>query len=434
MHTTSYPPRFLLIDCNNFFASCERVFRPDLEGKPVIVLSNNDGCVIARSNEAKALGIAMGEPFFRIKPLAEAENIAVFSSNFSLYRDISHRVMDTIESVVGREVEQYSIDECFVPLTPALAANVMDVAPAIRETVRRHVNIPVSIGIGSTRTLAKLACHVAKKRIEGNVYAIGDDAGERERLFASIPVGEVWGIGRRKGDKLRMVGIKTVLDFVRSDEGWIKRFLTVTGYQTLMELRGIPLINDVVRGAEERKSIVVSRSFGEKIQSREELVKALSTFASKACVQLRKSGLVAGDMTIYFESSRFSENVVRKEWQTRFMRPTNDTRAVVHEVMRGLSDVYEQGPRYARGGVLFCSLQREEEVSGNLLFLDCEEDDARQKKLMQVMDAVNQKYTGNASLRYAVLGGKEAHWRMKQEHLSTAGENGWDTLPEAKCR
>ncbi|MCR4666040.1 MAG: Y-family DNA polymerase [Desulfovibrio sp.] len=434
MHATFYPPRFLLIDCNNFFASCERIFRPDLEGKPVIVLSNNDGCVIARSNEAKALGIAMGEPFFRIKPFAEARHIAVFSSNFSLYRDISHRVMDTVESVVGREVEQYSIDECFVPLTPSLAANVADVAISLRETVRRHVNIPVSIGIGSTRTLAKLACYVAKKKVSGNVYDIGGDAGERERLFADIPVDEVWGIGRRKGKKLRMVGIRTVRDFVRSDEDWIKRFLTVTGYHTLMELRGIPLITDVVRGAEERKSIVVSRSFGEKIRSREELVKALSTFVSKACVQLRQSGLVAGDMTLYFESSRFGENVVRKEWQTRFMRPTNDTRTMVHEVIRGLSAVYEQGPRYARGGVLLCSLQREGEVCGNLLFLDREEEDARQKKLMRVLDAVNRKYTGNASLRYAVLGGRDAQWHMRQERLSGFGKEGWNNLPVAKCR
>ena len=426
-------PRYLLIDCNNFFASCERVFRPDLVGKPIIVLSNNDGCVVARSNEAKKLGIAMGVPFFTIKRFVEAQNVVVFSSNYSLYSDISHRVMATIEDEVGVEIEQYSIDECFVPLSKALVPNAPEVAVRIKERVKQDVNIPVSIGIGATRTLAKLACFIAKKRTQKGLYSLYENLEGQKELFSSIPIDEVWGIGRKKAEKLKTVGIKNVYDFQKADENWIKRYLTITGYHTLLELRGIPCVEDVVTDPKERKSIIVSRSFGERVQTKEELVKALSTFVSKACVQLRKCGLVAENIILSIETSRFRENYVNKEWQARFPRPTNDTQTMVHEVLEGIDSIFEQGPLYARGGVLLYNLQREELVAGNLLYLDQEEQDKRQKRLMETMDAINERYAGKAQLRFAVTGDEDAKWRMKQEKLSAPSVS-WETLHVAHCK
>ena len=242
MSSTSSKPIFLLIDCNNFYVACERLFRPDLKDKPVVVLSNNDGCIVSRSQEVKALGIPMGEPEFKARPLIEKHGIEVFSSNYALYGDISNRVMLTIASVVD-EVEQYSIDECFVRLAPAHIPNALEIAKIIRERVLRWTGITVSVGIAQTKTLAKLANHIAKKNILGIFYLNGTDE-KHDALFRRIPVSEVWGVGSRTLPKLERFAIKTVYDLKHADDSWVRSRLTVTGWRTVLELRGIPSIDE----------------------------------------------------------------------------------------------------------------------------------------------------------------------------------------------
>ena len=230
MSCTRSKPLFLLIDCNNFYVSCERLFRPDLEGRPVVVLSNNDGCIVSRSAEAKALGIGMGEPAFKARPLLERHRVEVFSSNYELYGDISRRVMDVVGTVVP-DVEQYSIDECFVRLAPALGPQALDIAREIRARVLRWTGITVSVGIASTRTLAKLANHIAKKGSSGVFWLNGTEA-RQDELFRRLPVSEVWGIGRRRLPLLERFAIRSVYDLKKADDRWVRDRLTVAGWRT----------------------------------------------------------------------------------------------------------------------------------------------------------------------------------------------------------
>ena len=255
---------FLLIDCNNFYASCERLFRPDLANKPVMVLSNNDGCVIARSQEVKKLGIKMGEAVFKLKREIRRHRINVFSSNFPLYGDISSRVMRVVASVTGTDIEQYSIDECFVKLSPNQAPNALAIAREIRSRVLQWVGVPVSVGVATTRTLAKLANHGAKKLPSG-VFSLLRPEEELDSIFMRIPVEEVWGIGRQKLAMLNRFAITTVYDLKHADPQWVQKRLTVTGWRTQQELRGISCIEDDQIRPATRKTLVCSRSFGEKI-------------------------------------------------------------------------------------------------------------------------------------------------------------------------
>lgn len=418
--------RYLLIDCNNFFASCERVFRPDLANRPVVVLSNNDGCVVARSREAKALGIPMGEPAFKLQSLFAQHKVVVFSANFALYAALSRRVIATIESFV-EDVEQYSIDECFVPLKEAHRANVLELATTIRKCVWQWIGIPVSVGIGATRTLAKLACDLAKKR-DGICTLLGPN-----ELFATIPIEDVWGIGRQKAKTLKRMGITSVRDLVGADDTWIRKNLTIAGYQTVRELRGIPSIDAVVQPVSARKTIVSSRSFGEKVRDLATMRQAIAHFVSSAAIRLRQGSLAAGGLSIHIRTSHFSDQFSDASWQTTFRRPTADTASLINAAFSGLAQIFRPGIPYAKGGVLLFDLRSNVILQGNLLDLNQLTRDRKRDALMRSVDAINARY-GRGNVRFAAEGNKDAPWLPKKEHVSPPYLSSWNHLARAVCK
>lgn len=429
MSSISSKPLFLLIDCNNFYVSCERLFRPDLAGKPVVVLSNNDGCIVSRSQEAKALGIAMGEPEFKARPLLKKHGVHVFSSNYELYGDLSRRVMSTIASVVD-DPEQYSIDECFARLAPAHIPNAMAVALEIRKRVQRWTGITVSIGIASTRTLAKLANHIAKKGKSGIFWLNGTEE-KHDALFRRIPVSEVWGIGRRRLPLLERFAIKTVYDLKHADDRWVRDRLTVSGWRTVLELRGIPSIDESGIPTP-RRTLVSSRSFGERITEKEYLRQAVSTFAARAGERLRREGLTAGGIAVHIRTSRQHIPFVEDTAQHSFIMPTNDSGVFIHAALAGLETIFKTGIPYAKAGIMLFDLSSRRGRQGSLLSLDAAERDSRREALMVSLDKINARM-GRHSVRWAAEGPKEAPWHMQQEHLSPKSTTEWAELALAHC-
>jgi len=415
-----------LVDCNNFYASCERIFRPDLIGKPVVVLSNNDGCIVARSAEAKALGIGMAEPEFKVRDLLKRHNVAVFSSNYALYGDISNRVMLTLESLVP-VVEQYSIDEAFVPLPGPLAANADELALALRERVRKWTGIIVSIGVGSTRTLAKVAGELAKKG--KGVHRLDAGTPETEKVLAAFPVEDIWGIGWRSAEKLRLRSIRTAKDLRDADGGMIKKLLSVTGLNTAMELRGIPCIEQTDAPAA-RRTMVSSRSFGERVTEKEHLAEALAMHATLAGERLRREKLEAGGMSVHIRTARHGQGpFYDKTAEIAFPAPTSSTRGFIKATRQGLDSIFQQGFLYAKAGIMLFDLAERDRRQGSLL--DIAAPDTRKekdKKLMSALDAVNKRF-GRGAVRFAAEGEADAPWQAKHLKKSPKYTSAWDELP-----
>jgi DNA polymerase V len=424
------PVLWALVDCNNFFASCERLFRPDLDGKPVVVLSSNDGCIVARSNEAKALGIKMGEPEFTIRTLLKRHRMTVFSSNYALYSDISSRVMLALETLVPN-VEQYSIDEAFLPLKGPLAASADELAWAVRERVRKWVGITVSVGVGPTRTLAKLASEIAKKG-EG-VRCLDARSPETERVLADTPAGEIWGIGRQSREKLKLKAIHSARDLRDADSGMIRKLLTVAGLNTQRELRGFPCIEEK-EAPLSRRTILSSRSFGQKIADKEYLAQALAMNVTSAAEKLRRTGLEAKGIAVHIRTSRFADGpMYDRSAQVTLPYPTCSALDFIHASRRGLEAVYRPGYAYAKSGVMLYDLTRA--GSGQTSLFDAPEDvEARQRsaRLMRAFDGVNRKF-GSGTVRFAAVGDKDAPWRIKQEHRSRRWTTKWEEIPTVKC-
>jgi DNA polymerase V len=415
-----------LVDANNFYASCERLFRPDLQGKPVVVLSNNDGCIVARSNEAKALGIAMGEPEFKVRAFLKQHNVAVFSSNYTLYGDISNRVMLTLESLVP-VVEQYSIDEAFVPLPSPLADNADELAVAMRELVRKWTGITVSVGVGTTRTLAKLAGEIAKKG--KGVYRLDAGSKETEKNLSEIPVSDVWGIGRRSAEKLLLRSIRSAKDLRDADEGMIRKLLSVTGLYTVMELRGIPCIEQSAVPVP-RRTMVSSRSFGEKVTAKQSLAEALAMHAVLAGERLRREKLEAGGMAVHIRTARFGQGpFYDKTAEIAFSSPTANSRQLMKAAEEGLDAVFREGFQYAKAGVMLFDLADRDKQQGNLLDIVMpDEQKKKDKKLMSALDAVNKRF-GRGTVRFAAEGDTGASWRTKHTKKSPKYTSAWDELP-----
>lgn len=429
MSCTSCKPLFLLIDCNNFYVSCERLFRPDLEGRPVVVLSNNDGCIVSRSQEAKALGIVMGEPEFKARPLLKKHGVQVFSSNYALYGDLSERVMSTIASVV-EGVEQYSIDECFVRLAPAHIPNALSIAQEIRARVRSWTGITVSVGIAATRTLAKLANHIAKKGTSGIFWLNGTEA-QHDALFRRIPVSEVWGIGRRRMPLLERFAVRTVYDLKHADDSWVRSRLTVTGWRTVLELRGIPCIEE--DGAPTpRRTMVSSRSFGTRITEKEHLRQALSSFAARAGERLRREKLTAGGIEVHIRTSRQHVPFVGGSIQRVFVTPTSDSAVFIRAAVEGLEELFKPDTPYAKAGIMLFDLSSRQGRQGSLLLLDRAEEDSRRAALMNSLDRINARM-GRQTVRWAAEGPDSAPWHMAQEHLSPRMTTHWSELAAALC-
>jgi len=430
--TSSKPALWALVDCNNFFASCEKLFRPDLADRPVVVLSNNDGCIVARTREAKALGIPMGEPEFKVRDLLKKHNVEVFSSNYALYGDMSARVMATLEHVCP-VIEQYSIDEAFVRFEGALLADPVAVARNMRETVLQWTGITVSVGIGATRTLAKIAGDIAKKG--DGVCLLPDPATPAmEAVLKKTPVGDIWGIGRRLVKKLWAEGVANALQLCNAGELWVRKRLTISGWKTVLELRGIPCIHEDETPTP-RRTLVSSRSFAKKVFERQTLEEAVSYFTARAAERLRKEKLTAGGIEVTIRTSRHVERdkFYAAADQAPLLKATSDTGVMLAAARRIMNRIYRQGPAYAKAGVMLFDLAPRLRRQGSLF--DVVESDARREELMTAMDNVNRRY-GRGMLRFGAEGPPQgrADWRMRQKRRSPRMTTDWNELPKARCR
>lgn len=412
-----------LADCNNFYASCERVFDPSLIGKPVVVLSNNDGCVIARSNEAKALGIKMGEPAFKIKDLIEKHGVAVFSSNYTLYGDMSQRVMNTLASFTP-DIEIYSIDEAFLGLHGFRYEDLMDYARHIRRTTMRNTGIPISLGIAATKTLAKVANHIAKKQAQHQgVYMIATEE-QRVEALKGFEIGEVWGIGRQYGKFLSRYGVNTAYDFTRMPAGWVKQHMSVVGLRTQKELLGIPCI-DLEHSAPPKKAIATTRSFGEMQTDIGYLSEAVASFAASCASKLRKQQSVAQVVMVFAHTNYFRDDLPQYSASKAITLPvpTSSSIELVHYALTALRSIYKPGFRYKKAGVIVSGISTSQHIQTSLFDnIDRE----KHNRLMATMDRLNDKY-GRHMVRIAAQGtGRK--WKLRQERISPMYTTHWDDI------
>ena len=418
---------FALVDCNNFFVSCERLFRPELEGWPVVVLSNNDGCIIARSNEAKALGIAMGAPYFQSRALIEHHEVEVFSSNYALYGDLSCRVMAILQQLEP-EVEIYSIDEAFIRLPKCATASLSEQGMALRQRIKQYVGIPVSVGMGPTKTLAKIANRIAKKNPVHKGVCDLTACSDLNALLAGVPVGDIWGIGRRHAEMLNQQGVFTALDLTRRDDEWIRRRLTVSGLHTVLELRGIPCIA-MDQAPIPRKSVICSRSFSKRVSSLTDLSEAVSSYVSTAAEKLRAEGLVAANLHVFVRTSPHRPDLPQQAESllVRLPQPTASTPVLIGAARRGLHQIYKPGHGYQKAGVMLTELTRGDMIQQNLFHRPPREDRA----VMAALDAINSRW-GRNTLQYA-SSGLARPWRMNQKHKSNAYTTSWKELPVVRA-
>jgi DNA polymerase V len=420
------PGLFALVDCNNFYASCERLFAPRLMGKPVVVLSNNDGCIIARSNEAKALGIAMGAPYFKWEKFLQAHGVAVFSSNYALYGDISRRVMALLKRLEPA-VEVYSIDEAFLRLSGMPGPQLTDHGRRLAQTVRRWTGIPVSIGIGPTKTLAKVAGRLAKKNetMQGVFDITGADTDE---ILGRFPVADVWGIGRRQAARLALCGVTTALDLKNCGDEWLRRTLSITGLRTAMELRGISCLN-LEECPVSRKSIASSKSFGYQVEALAELKEALATYLEQAAVKLRGQHALAGSLEISLATNRFSKAAVPYSAHKviTLPEPTACTTELLRHALPALADLYRPGLRYQKAGVVLFGLVPASAGQPSLFAGRKKQD----RPLMAALDRINARW-GRSTIQHGAAG-LDKPWRNRQQRKSPAYTTSWQELPVVKA-
>ncbi len=391
---------FALADCNNFFVSCERVFRPDLQRKPVIVLSNNDGCAIARSNEAKALGIRMGDPLFKIKDIVEKHHVTVFSGNMALYGDMSQRVRWVLEDYAP-SIEVYSIDEAFLDLRGVDNVDFDAYAKEISAKCWKMTSIPVSVGISPTKTLAKIASKLCKQypRLKGGCYMHRPQ--DIEKVLRKYPIEDVWGIGRRTAPKLKDRGIMTAYDFTQMSESTVRHMLGITGLKTWNELRGVPCI-EFEDNFETKQSICVSRSFSSEIYALSELQEQIANFASSLAEKLRKQNTAASEIAVFAYTNRFKDNAPQMNSNTlvSFITPTADQRTIVAHCVRA-AELLKEGYGYKKAGVVATKIIRCEEVMHSL-FEDTQAIE-KEQKLTSALDAINGAL-GKGTIKLAVQG------------------------------
>jgi DNA polymerase V len=411
-----------LVDCNNFYVSCERVFNPRLNGIPVVVLSNNDGCAISRSAEAKSLGVKLADPYFKCRDLVLAAGGCFLSSNYALYGDMSARVMSILAEFTP-SLEVYSIDEAFLELPERFATE--DYGQRIRREVYRRTGIPVGVGIAPTKVLAKVANHAAKKNpAYRGVACIGDSAAIHGML-ERFAVEDIWGIGRAKAKKLRAAGIHTALALTRADDVWLRRELTITGLRIAHELRGHPCLPlDAVPA--ERRNIGSSRSFKRPVTSQDELCEAIAAYAGIAAAKARRQNSAASAVTVYLTTNRFSnDDFYHNSASTALDPPTGATGAITKAAIALLAAIYRGGHRYQKCGIILSGLLPENEVQTDL-FADTRAS-GRDAKVSMVMDAINARY-GRGSLRLAAEG-IDQPWSMKRAMKSPSYTTRWGELP-----
>ena len=417
--------KLALVDCNSFYVSCERLFNPRIRKKPVVVLSNNDGCIISRSNEAKALGIKMGEPYFKAKNIIVKNKVEIFSSSYSLYGDLSRRVMRTLKRF-NSEIEVYSIDEAFIDLSNFPDDEVEKVGKEIRETVLQWTGIPTSIGIAKTKTLSKVANHIAKKKQSGVTSLIGIE--NLDPILEKIEINDVWGVGRQLTKFYQKNGIYNAKQLKNKSNSWIKKSSNVLSSRTAMELRGIPCIN-IETTQTKRKSCVVSRSFGKRIEKFQELKEAVANHCLNASEKIRSESLVAKAITVFVRTSPFQRNFgyYSNAKTVDFPIATNNSIETVKTAVSILENIFKNGYQYQKAGVMLTGL-RNDDGRKNLF---SSEKDEKIKSLMQSIDNTNYRY-GRSTLSLASAG-VHKRWNMRRQYSSKIDTADFYCLPKIKA-
>lgn len=413
-----------LVDVNNFYVSCERVFNPKLRNRPVVVLSNNDGCAVARSNEVKALGVPMGAPWFKFKDLAKQHGIIAYSSNYALYADMSNRVMSILRQFSPNQ-EVYSIDECFLDLTGFARRDLVVYGQEIRKRILQWTGLPVCVGIASTKTLAKLANHCAKKRPEyiGVCNFNSLSPADLDEILASIEVGEIWGVGRRLAPRLQQLGLRTVLDLKQADPETLRQQFSVVMEKTIRELNGTVCI-ELEEINPPKKQILSSRSFGLPVTDMDGLSESISLYVSRAAEKLRRQKSYAGSIYVYIRTSPFKEHdrQYSNGMTIPLPSPTDNTTKLVSVALWALIQLYRPGYNYAKAGIMLGDLVPATAIQTDLF--STMQPNTKSERLMQAMDMINRKM-GKESIKVASEGFKRP-WKMKQENKSPSYTTKWD--------
>jgi len=427
MHTTSTPRSIALIDVNNFYVSCERAFNPKLIGQPVVVLSNNDGCAVARSNEVKALGVPMGMPWFKLKQLAQQHGIIGLSSNYALYADMSNRVMSILRAY-SPDQEVYSIDESFLDLTGFASRDLIQYGQHMRKRILRWTGLPVCVGIGSTKTLAKLANHCAKKQAVFNSVCNFNTmpAAAFDDLLGQLDVAEIWGVGRKLAPKLQVLGFNTVLDLKRANPERLRQQFSVVMEKTIRELNGTVCI-ELEEISPAKQQIVRSRSFGHAVSDYNSLAESITLYMSSAAQKLRTQQSFAGSVYVYIRTSPFKpdEPTYSNGLRIPLPNPTDDTRLLVNFALWGLKQIYKANYNYAKAGVMLGEIVSIEGVQTDLF--SQMQATPKSSALMSTMDSINRKM-GKESIKLASEGFKRP-WKMKQGNKSPSYTTKWEDVP-----
>jgi DNA polymerase V len=418
--------KIALVDCNSFYVSCERLFNPSINKKPVIVLSSNDGCVISRSTEAKILGIKMGEPYFKVKKIVQENNVKTFSTNFSLYGDISRRVMKTLKQF-SPQMEVYSIDEAFLDLSSIKNEDLLEHGYKIRKTILKWTGIPTSIGIGKTKTLSKAANFIAKKEKSGVIDLVNSN--KIDELLSKIKINDVWGVGRQLTKFYIKNGINTAYDLKKIHNGWIKKNTNVCGSRTAMELKGFSCVS-LEPYEEKRKNCCVSRSFGKKVKNLEALSEAITKHCLNAAEKIRSDKQTVKKITVFIRTSPFQtgKNYYANSKNIDLPVRTNDSIKLIKEALIVLKSIYKKGYLYQKTGIVLSGL-KDSEIYNKNLFSTINNDEKR-IKLMQAIDNTNTKYGRNA-LSIAQAGLKKK-WNIKKQYSSKIDTACFNFLPTVK--
>jgi DNA polymerase V len=416
---------YALVDCNSFYASCEQIFRPDLRGKPVAVLSNNDGCIVARNKEAKALNIPGLEPYFKIKKLLEQSQVNVFSSNYELYADISNRVVQTLQDYANDdEVEIYSIDECFLDFDRLTNFDFTEYGQNIKNTLWQDVRMPVCVGVGQTKTIAKLANHIAKKSTKLNGVCVIEDMSIWAAVLKKLPVNKVWGVGARISQRLSYMNINSAYDLLVSNPKAIRKEFGVTLERTVAELNGIRCLNVETQPSNKKESYS-TRSFGQRVHTLSGLHESVSQYATTAAAKLRKQGSLVKTVTAFIETSRHGGDQYKNSASIQLQHATNDTRDIISAVRYCVSAVYRPGYAYAKAGVGLLQLI---EPSPEQLNIFGEYQTERSKKLMAMVDKIN----SNSKDLFFASNGINQTWKMQRQLKSPAYTTRLNDIPKIR--
>ncbi len=415
--------KFILADCNNFYVSCERVFNPLLEKKPVVVLSNNDGCIVSRSDEAKKLGIPMGAPLYQQKDVVEKNKVYVFSSNYQFYGDMSDRVMESLE-MFAPKLEIYSIDEAFIKTNTISFDDIFKDVVNIRKKIIKWTGIPMSFGIAPTKTLSKIANHIAKKRTYEGVFDISENNVAND-IMRNLPVEELWGVSNKWGKKLRHLGVSTALELKNSNAKFIRKHTSVLLERMVYELRGMPCLD--IESISPKKNIMSSKSFGTSIAEIEPILEALSSYAARACEKLRKQNSKAGGIYVFIRTNPFHQNKpqYKNGHALNFDLPTSDSRVILYAARRLMRVLYRKGYKYHKCGIMLLDLVPDNYKQAHFFSTNDSED---QNNFMKTVDKIN-NYMGPQTLFY-LSQGISKEWKMKCENRSNRYTTKWSELLE----